>query len=166
MNKKINKDKHAVHFSSLSDEWATPNELYRVLDDRYNFTLDPCSTKENAKCKVYFTKEDNGLEKDWSGHTVFMNPPYSKGEQKKWIRKAYEESLKGSTVVCLLPARPDTKVWYQYCTKASEIIFLVGRVKFIQPNKPKPSPAPFPSCLVIFGQSHSLIVSWKKQQDL
>lgn len=79
-----------VHFSSKTNEWATPQDFYDKLDKEFNFTLDPCSTKENAKCKKFYTKEDDGLSKSWEGETVFMNPPYGR-EIKYWIEKAYTE---------------------------------------------------------------------------
>ena len=53
--------------SSNSDEWATPVDFFKQLDKEFNFTLDPCSTKENHKCKKYYTKEDDGLSKSWGG---------------------------------------------------------------------------------------------------
>ena len=62
--------------SSNTDEWSTPQELYNELDEEFNFTLDPCSTKENHKCSTYYTKEDDGLQKTWEGYRVYMNPPY------------------------------------------------------------------------------------------
>ena len=77
-----------VHFSSKTNEWATPQNFFDLLDNEFNFTLDPCSTKENAKCQKFYTKEDDGLSKDWVGEKVFMNPPYSR-ELPKWIKKAY-----------------------------------------------------------------------------
>ena len=64
------------------------------------------------------------------------------------MKKAYEESLKGATVVCLIPARTDTKYWHDYCMKAAEIRFIKGRLKF---GDQKGS-APFPSVVVIFKQ--------------
>ena len=111
--------------------------------------------------------QDDGLSKDWSGERVFMNPPYSRGQQEKWIKKAWNESLKGALVVCLIPARTEVKFFYDYCTKASEIIFIVGRIKFVRENI-KTTCAPFPSCLVIFDEDNksSLKVSWKKQIGL
>ena len=54
-------------FSSNSNEWATPKNFFEELNKEFNFTLDPCATKENAKCKKYFTKEENGLIKKWGG---------------------------------------------------------------------------------------------------
>lgn len=139
-----------IFFSSKSDDWETPRWLFAQLDYEFRFNLDPCATPENAKCRRYFTKQENGLEKDWDG-VVFMNPPYGK-EIGKWVQKAYSESLLGITVVCLLPARTDTLWWHAYCMKG-EVRFIKGRLKF---GGSKNS-APFPSAVVIFrGKMGSL----------
>lgn len=76
-----------VHYSSQTNEWATPQDLYDRLNKEFNFTLDPCSTKENAKCDKFFTVEDNGLEQNWGGNRVFMNPPYGR-DIKHWVKKS------------------------------------------------------------------------------
>ena len=137
-----------VHFSSETNEWSTPIDLYNSLDEIYNFTLDPCSTKENAKCDKFFTIEDDGLKQDWTNEIVFMNPPYGR-EIKDWVKKAYEESLKGATVVCLIPSRTDTKYWHDYIFPYSrEITFLKGRLKFGGSK----NPAPFPSAIIVFKE--------------
>ena len=145
-----------VHFSSRSDEWETPYILFHSLCLEFQFTLDPCATKENAKCPTFFTKEENGLVQNWGTHVVFMNPPYGR-QIKNWVQKAYESSQHGATVVCLIPSRTDTAWWHDYCMKG-EIRFLRGRVKFINRTLPsckdngdfKTSPAPFPSAIVVF----------------
>lgn len=93
-------------FSSNSCEWETPYELFNKLNDHYHFTLDVCATPANAKCKRYYTQEQDGLKQEWIGH-CFMNPPYGR-TIKAWVKKAYESSLDGALVVCLLPARTDT----------------------------------------------------------
>lgn len=135
-----------VHYSSKSNEWATPQNLFDELNEEFNFTLDPCATDENAKCSKYFTIEDDGLSKDWSKDVVFMNPPYGR-EIKKWNKKAYEESLNGATVVCLIPARTDTTYWHDFIfDRADDIRFLRGRLKF---GNSKNS-APFPSTIVVY----------------
>ncbi len=139
----------AVHYSSASNEWATPQYLFDALDAVYHFTLDPCCTEKTAKCRVYFTQEHNGLVRNWAPDTVFMNPPYGR-EIGHWVKKAFIESRKGATVVCLIPARTDTKWWYDYCTHAHTIYFFTGRVKFICEGKELPASAPFPSCAVVF----------------
>jgi phage N-6-adenine-methyltransferase len=138
-----------VHFSSGNDLWSTPQELFDKLDAKYHFTLDPCCTHKSAKCVLHYTEEQNGLEQDWGTHRVFMNPPYSrKGKQHLWLKKAYEASLKGALVVCLVPARTDTAAWHDYCMRG-EIEFIRGRVHFVKPDGTS-GPAPFPSAIVVF----------------
>lgn len=56
-----------LFFSHESDEWETPQDLFDKLDDEFHFDLDPCATAENAKCDVYFTREQNGLSVSWGG---------------------------------------------------------------------------------------------------
>ena len=135
-----------VHYSSKSNEWATPQYLFDKLNSEFNFTLDPCATKENAKFDKYYTVEDDGLIQDWSNDVVFMNPPYGR-DIKHWIKKAYEEHMKGATVVCLIPSRTDTTYWHDYIFgKASDIRFLRGRLKFGDSK----NSAPFPSAIVVY----------------
>ena len=61
-----------LFFSSKSDEWATPQEIYNVLNEEFDFNLDPCATAENAKCPIFYTKEDNGIVKNWGGAECFV----------------------------------------------------------------------------------------------
>lgn len=125
--------------------WETPQNLFDKLDSEFHFTLDVCATKETAKCKNYYTPEIDGLKQDWQG-IVYMNPPYGRKLLKLWIKKAYEESLKGITVICLIPARTDTLYFHNYCMKAKEIRFIKGRLKFVGAK----DPAPFPSAIIVF----------------
>tara|TARA_Y100001973_G_C5181396_1_gene325143 strand:+ start:74 stop:535 length:462 start_codon:yes stop_codon:yes gene_type:complete len=135
-----------IHFKSESNEWGTPQELYNELNEGYGFTLDPCATSENAKCNKYYTKEDDGLSKDWSREIVFMNPPYGR-EISKWVKKASE--TKSAVVVCLIPSRTDTKYWHNYIfPKAHKIMFIKGRLKFSGHR----NSAPFPSAIVVFDR--------------
>lgn len=136
----------ALMFSSETDMWSTPQQLFDSLDAKYDFTLDPCATQYNAKCDTYFDKEIDGLKQEWSGHRVFMNPPYGR-EIGKWVKKAYEESLKGALVVCLLPSRTDTIYFHKYIYGKAEIRFIKGRLKFGESK----NSAPFPSMIVVFG---------------
>lgn len=76
-------------FTSNTPEWATPIDFFNKLNDEFNFTLDPCCTKENAKCSKFYTEEDDGLKQSWDGFNVFMNPPYG-SVIKDWIKKASE----------------------------------------------------------------------------
>ncbi|WP_139108749.1 DNA N-6-adenine-methyltransferase [Brevibacillus laterosporus] len=132
-------------FSSATDLWPTPQAFYEELDREFRFTLDPCSTHENAKCTLHYTQEDDGLVQGWAPHTVFMNPPYGR-EIKAWMQKAYEESRKGATVVCLVPARTDTVWFHDYVYGKGEIRFVKGRLKFGDAK----NSAPFPSMVVVY----------------
>lgn len=134
----------SVHHSSKSNEWETPQDLFDKLHKVYKFTLDPCATKKTAKCKKFFTIKEDGLKKSWGKNRVFMNPPYGT-EIGKWMQKAYEASLKGATVVCLIPSRTDTKWWHGWAMKG-KIEFIKGRLKFSGHK----NSAPFPSAIVVF----------------
>ena len=98
-----------VHFSSRRNNWETPRDLFDKLNEEFNFELDVCATSENAKCKKYYSPEEDGLKEEWKG-LCWMNPPYGR-EIGKWMKKAYESALAGATVVCLVPARTDTAWW-------------------------------------------------------
>ena len=95
----MNSNTQKTMFSSQSVDWATPQHFFDKLEGLFGkFTLDPCSNASNYKAKNHYTIKDNGLEKDWGGHNVFMNPPYGR-TIKQWIEKAYVESRKENTTV-------------------------------------------------------------------
>lgn len=133
-------------FSSKTDLWETPKDLFDELNNEFQFTLDVCATPENAKCDKFYTKEQDGLKHPWKG-TVWCNPPYGRGIGQ-WVMRALFASVSGSTVVMLLPARTDTKWFHDYIYKRNnvEIRFIRGRLKF---GGSKNS-APFPSMVVVF----------------
>jgi site-specific DNA-methyltransferase (adenine-specific) len=138
-------------FSSTTDLWATPQAFFDALDAEFNFTLDPCALPSNAKCKHYFTPEQDGLKQDWGGQKVFCNPPYGQAI-KAWVRKCYEESRKpGTLVVMLIPARTDTSYFHDYIYHKAELRFVRGRLHFNEAEQG----APFPSMVVIFDNTKS-----------
>lgn len=97
-----------VHFSSKTEEWATPQAFFDVLDSEFHFTLDVCATHENRKCTKYFNKSDDGLEKNWDNENVWMNPPYGR-PLGKWVKKASEARGGGSWYVSCQPVQiPNT----------------------------------------------------------
>ena len=133
----------------LSDEWTG----YRECGQDLQMTISKedaaliAAAPENAKCSKYYSKEDDGLAQEWRG-VCWMNPPYGRGIGA-WVRKAFETAESGrGMVVCLLPARTDTSWWHDYAMKG-EIVFLRGRLKFGEAK----NSAPFPSAIVIFGES-------------
>lgn len=128
---------------SQTDNWATPQAFFDKLNAEFNFDLDVCADAQNAKCKRYFTKEQDGLSQEWTG-TVWCNPPYGR-VLKDWLRKSVESWKAGATVVLLVPARTDTAWWHDYATQG-EIRFIRGRLKFGDSK----TAAPFPSAVIVF----------------
>ena len=124
----------------------TPKYLFDKISSIFNFSLDVCALPENAKCENYYTPKDDGLSKPWRGG-VWCNPPYGR-EISSWVRKAYEESQKeyNSFVLMLLPARTDTKWWWDWVQGKATLFFIKGRVKFGDHNVG----APFPSVLALY----------------
>jgi len=138
----------SVFESSERSDWETPQDIFDKLNDEFHLTFDVCADQNNTKVENYFfSEEQDGLTQDWYG-VCWMNPPFK--DKKKWIEKAYKESLKDSTiVVCLIPARTNTNWWHQYCMKG-EIRFICGRPKF----KGAIHGLPQPLAIVIFGRAY------------
>lgn len=133
-------------YTSNTAEWSTPQDLFDRLNDEFHFTLDPCSTDENAKCEKHYTKDQDGLKQSWAGETVYCNPPYGR-EIGAWCRKCYEHFMGGGTAVMLIPARTDTSWFHDWIYGKAEIRFIRGRLRFGNSK----SYAPFPSMVVIYG---------------
>lgn len=131
-----------IHFSSATDLHATPQDFFDKLNAEFGFEIDVCATPDNAKCARFFTKAENGLAQNWRG-VCWMNPPYGR-EIGAWMAKAHESARGGATVVCLVPARTDTRWWHEYAIK-HEIRFIRGRLKFGDAK----NSAPFPSAVVV-----------------
>jgi phage N-6-adenine-methyltransferase len=165
-------------FSSQKQDWDTRIEYFEKWDKHYHFDIDVCATKENSKCKKYFTPEQDALKQTWQG-MCYMNPPYDIKLQPLFIRKAFTEALTGNCeVLALLPSRTDTKVFHEFMYKKRnvQIEFIKGRLifgsdaywqwlweqEFVEDSKGKMkknslykkygkmNPAPFPSMLVLF----------------
>lgn len=125
----------------------TPDWLFRWIDQEFHFTLDVCANAKNHKVANYISPERDGLVQPWAGNVCWMNPPYTRGVLRAWLKRAYWAwSRKDCTVVALLPVAPDTSWWWGYVTTACEIRFLRGRLKF----KGCRSPAPFASAVVVW----------------
>jgi site-specific DNA-methyltransferase (adenine-specific) len=136
--------------SSSTDEWATPAAIVEDLAARFGaFTLDPCATPWTAKALRYFTRDDDGLTQSWAGSTVFMNPPYGR-VIGRWVAKAHHEArANNARVICLIPARTDTRYWHQFVMSSEVVLFACGRIYFGDGH----DRAPFPSAAVVFDRA-------------
>lgn len=151
-------DKLAPLMSSATDMWATPQDLFDVLNAEFGFQLDVCATAANAKCPAFYDESIDGLSQPWNG-VCWMNPPYG-DVIPKWIEKAALSADAGATVVALVPARVDTGWWWTHC-RFAEVRFLRGRLKFGGAD----TGAPFPSAVVVFGRP-AAVVWWDQKEEL
>lgn len=145
-------------FSSDDQRWATPQPLFDRFDKVFKFKLDPCCSHKTAKCDMHFTILENGLKQPWHriGNT-YINPPFGR-ELYQWVEKSYFESREGIISAMLIPARPDTRAWHDFCLKHGTILFIKSRIKFEDQRdveQKSTSNAFFPSSLVVFGDIES-----------
>lgn len=132
--------------TSDRQDWATPWSFFELVNNEFQFSLDAAADTHNAKVSRYYTPEQNGLERPWTG-VVWCNPPYGRGIDA-WVRKGFESAQAGAVVVMLIPARTDTRYWHDYVMKAHEVRLLRGRLVFGRGEAR--ANAPFPSALVVF----------------
>jgi len=104
------------------DDWGTPAYIIEPLREEFGEMFDPCPLNHNLDLW-------DGLLIDWK-ETNFINPPYSRNLKEAFIRKAYEESLKGKVCILLLPVSTSTRVFHEVIYNKAEIRFIRGRVKF------------------------------------
>jgi hypothetical protein len=123
---------------SGTDDWRTPDDILEILSSDYFFDFD------DDPCPIGGT---GGLEREW-GQCSFLNPPYS--NPTPWVKKAYEESKKGKTVVGLLRGDTSTRWFHDWVLDKADLIFVKGRLHFNGKG-----PAPFPSIIAVWPKSTS-----------
>jgi phage N-6-adenine-methyltransferase len=130
--------------TSTTDLWSTPQLFFDEWSKLYGpFDVDVCADSTNTKCGIYYDKKADGLKQTWTGK-CWMNPPYGR-EIGKWMKKAKDSGVNGTVVVCLVPARTDTRWWHDYAIYG-DVFFIKGRLKFGDSK----NSAPFPSAIVVF----------------
>lgn len=100
--------------------------------------LDPASSllaNAYVKAERYFTIVDDGLKQDWIARSVWMNHPFSREGNPKWINKAVEEYQKGNAKqICLICWASTSEKWFQPLFNYP-MCFIRGRFNFIDVNR-------------------------------
>lgn len=110
-----------IHINN-DDNYATPPDFYKELDERFSFDFDPCPYCEGEVV--------DGLSVEW-GERNFVNPPYSRKLKDAFVRKGVEEMKKGKLCVFLIPVSTSTGLFHDWIKpNATEIEFIRGRIKF------------------------------------
>lgn len=135
-----------VMFSHKREDWVTPNDLFAKLHAEFDFYMDIAASKENTKLALFtndlFNFDFNTIPR---GSALWLNPPYGP-KAKDFLQKARALQEEGFRVVCLMPARTDTKWFHDIVQPHAEVRFIKGRIKF----EGALYSAPFPSLLAIF----------------
>ena len=135
-----------------NDVCATPAAFYAMLDREFGFKLDAACMESNRRAPDGFAidRGENGLAADWIHRTkgpVWCNPPYSSLDA--WVTKCAFESIRGLTVVLLVPADPSTAWWKVIRGHASEIRFVDRRLRF---NGETAFQSRTPSAVIVFDE--------------
>jgi hypothetical protein len=144
------------HGQSVSTDYETPWPIFRWAHARYGLEHDICATRETAKLESYWTAKQDAFKFEWKGR-LWMNPPYGPGgngtpKVYEWIKRAHDQARKhpSTLIVCLLPCFTDVRWWHEFAIKASDIIFVEGRIRFLR-NGIQLDTMPAASVLVIFN---------------
>ena len=122
----------------VGDEWGTPEKYIRLVRDALGvIDLDPASNEQAQRmvqARQYFTREDNGLTRTWTGR-VFLNPPYSRGLINEFVDKVCAEFRAGNVTeaIVLTHSRTGTK-WFRKLVDASLCHCNAGRIPFVSPD--------------------------------
>jgi phage N-6-adenine-methyltransferase len=134
-----------AHFMQDKTTHETPDDFFALYNERFHFTIDLAASPVNTKCPRYYTVTDDAFTQDWSHEIAWLNPPYSHKTMHLWLRKAWESSQAGATIVCLLPARTNNAWWHTWAIRG-DLEFVQGKLRF----KGMQHDAPFPSVVVIY----------------
>ena len=140
-------------------EWQTPDDFWNILDTEFHFDLDAAASPHNARCKKYYTAEQDSLSDScpWitaDTHRVFINPGFS--EIGPWCAKALREVEKdeAAVVVIISLISPSTGWWMKYATQAAVIRLIGGRrIQFRPAGGIRQSSNARENCILIFEHS-------------
>jgi phage N-6-adenine-methyltransferase len=125
-----------VSNNSGENEWYTPAQYVEAARTALGgIDLDPASSvkaQETVKAGRYFTKDDDGLTRDWSGR-VWLNPPYAQPLMGLFAEKALQELRSGRVTSAIILTNNATETtWGNMLLAACDAVcFVKGRIKFL-----------------------------------
>lgn len=102
-------------------EWETPQDFFDALNDEFHFNIDVCATNQNAKCKKFYSVDDDSLSMPWYGK-CWMNP-ITCFVHPNVLNLIYEKenlcSLQNRTIINakIFPSQTDIKRWLALCVQ-------------------------------------------------
>jgi phage N-6-adenine-methyltransferase len=142
-------------FYSGEYEWYTPAKYIALAREVLGeIDLDPASSdgaQKTVRAGDYFTKEDDGLSKEWHGR-VFLNPPYAQPLVSEFIAKMVTEYRAHHVTAGILLTNDctDTAWFHEAALNATAICFTRGRIRFYNADGVGESPTQG-QCFYYFG---------------
>jgi len=152
---------------SGSEHWNTPPELLEKIQLFAGgpIALDPCwNACSKTEPFLQFTKEENGLEKDWAKELesrrlhglVYVNPPYDQETLERVATHCVMQHRKKLEILSLVPCKMDQEWWQSTVFETvSAVCFVKGRIKFWEDGTPKTG-APMPCAFLYWGSDTEL----------
>ena len=136
-------------------DWYTPAYVIDTLRNcGAHFTLDPCAPAGGVpwlNIPKSYSLDDDGLAQSWAFESVWLNPPYGRNTPV-WLGKMQEHG----DGIALVFARTDCGWFHETTKKASAVLFLKGRIKFVDGlGKTAGNGAGAGSMLIAYGVSNA-----------
>tara|TARA_B110001454_G_scaffold218474_1_gene246547 strand:- start:136 stop:588 length:453 start_codon:yes stop_codon:yes gene_type:complete len=121
---------------SLSDEYETPDEVFKYLCNKYKIipSIDVCANVDNKKCRDFFGVGTDGLKCNWIVN-AWVNPPHSMTGD--FVKKSYEQWKENNiNIIMIIPANTcSSKYWHEYIEGNAEYHAIKGRIRFLHEGK-------------------------------
>lgn len=152
------KGKPHVANNSGENEWYTPLEYIaaakRVM---LGIDTDPASSEvanRTVKSATYYTVDDDGLTKKWSGR-VWMNPPYSQPLISQFCEAVTSKYQGGeiTSAIVLVNNATETIFFQRMLEAAAAVCFVKGRIKFLNESGDSVNTPLQGQCVLYFGNN-------------
>lgn len=138
-------------------DWNTPPKYIKPIKEFFggSIELDPCSNEHSlVDAETSFMYPDkNGLVEKWDYRTVFVNPPYGRGNGSSlydWLEKSLECKWE---IIFLIPVATNTKHFKEIIFKKYNAICFLNdtRLRFYNQGVEDKKGAPMACCLCYKG---------------
>ncbi|PLK22441.1 hypothetical protein C0V72_14885 [Porphyrobacter sp. TH134] len=140
------------------DSRFTPPSIVQAIQSAFGTVdLDPCAHSNSPMRAANQIKKEiggDGLNEEWEGRLVFVNPPYSRASQ--WLTKVNAEWEKGKidTLLCLSNAKTDAAALHKALQRGAWVFLFEGRLKYLKPDGTS-EPSSQASMMISYGTSRS-----------
>ena len=115
-----------------SDEWYTPPHVFEAMG--VTFDMDVSSPGHNVvpwiPAKRHISSTFDGLAMTWDGF-VWMNPPFGgRNGLVPWLDRFFTHG----DGVALVPDRTSAPWWQRFSPRASRVLFVAEKLKFLTPD--------------------------------